>query len=121
MREDDVSDVNDFIPDTSAQAHEVIGGRIADAGVEAALALAGAQHIPQSDPMRQQALQAFGVRQAGQFLAGQRGQDRPQLINVLFNLTFNSTTPGYRAASLVPPLHRRGRTCEFKWCMMSDA
>lgn len=69
------------------QPDEIVGGGVADAGVEAAFALAGAEHVPQAEAVRQQARQPFGVRQAGQVLAGQRRQDRPQLVARVFSLT----------------------------------
>lgn len=69
------------------QPDEIVGGGVADAGVEAAFALAGAEHVPQAEAVRQQARQPLGIRLAGEILAGQRRQDRPQLVARVFSLT----------------------------------
>ena len=57
-----------------AQAREIVGRWLADCRIEAADALAGAQHIPQAEAVRQQARQAFGIRQAAQVRAYERQQ-----------------------------------------------
>jgi hypothetical protein len=38
------------------QAVEIVGGRLADRGIETAFALAGGQHIPQAEAVREQAI-----------------------------------------------------------------
>lgn len=69
------------------QPLEIVGRRLADGGVQAALALAGAQHIPQADAVRQQARQAQCIWQRYQVFARQRRQDGPQRVDVLVKLT----------------------------------
>jgi hypothetical protein len=44
------------------QTVEIVGGRLADGGIEAAFALAGGQHVPQAEAVDEQARQAFGIR-----------------------------------------------------------
>ena len=94
-----------------AQVGEVVGGGLADGRIEAACALAGAQHVPQAEAVREQARQAFGVGQRGQRLARQRRQDGPQLVDALVNLT----------PSLQLRTARRRNALASNWRMMSDA
>jgi nucleoid-associated protein YgaU len=55
----------------AVQPIEVVRGRLADGGIEAAFAFAGGQHVPQAEAVRQQARQALGVRQRTQVFADQ--------------------------------------------------
>jgi hypothetical protein len=51
------------------QALEIVGGRLADRGIEAAFALAGAEYVPQADAVRTQARQALYIWQRRQVFA----------------------------------------------------
>jgi len=94
-----------------AQVGELIGGRLADRRVEAALALAGTQHVRQADAVRQQARQARGVGQRGQVVVQHPRQEAPQLVDVLVNLP----------PSLQLGTARRRNARASNWRMMSDA
>jgi hypothetical protein len=63
-----------------AQARKIVGRRRADGRIQAALALARPQHIPQTEAVIEQPRQAFGVRQAGQVFPRQVRQNWPQQI-----------------------------------------
>jgi transposase InsO family protein len=53
----------------AVQSLEIVRGRLADGGIEAAFAFTGGQHVPQAEAVRQQARQALGVRQRIQVFA----------------------------------------------------
>lgn len=65
-----------------AQAVEIVGGRLADGGIEATLALAGGQHVPQAEAVREQARQALVVRESVEVFIDQRADQLPELIDV---------------------------------------
>ena len=62
------------------QAGERIGTRIGDRRIEAALTVAGVEHIPQSHAVREQPFESTLVRHAVQGLADQVANEAPELV-----------------------------------------
>src|SRR5258708_7460806 len=73
-----------------AQRSEIVGCRVADRHVETAFALAHRKHVPDADAMHQQAIEARMIRQLDERLFEDCGEQPPEVVDVLTNLTSGS-------------------------------
>ena len=67
------------------QAREIVGGGLADGGIEAAFALASAEHVPQADVVGQQPGQALGIGQRIQVFANEGADQFPELVARIYD------------------------------------
>lgn len=100
------------------EPRERVDPRIGDGCVEAAFPVAGREHVPQADPMGQQAREAPFVRLPVQRLAEQISQQAPELIaRVRVVLARRQRGRGRKAAedqARDPPVDDRRETLEAR-------